>query len=72
MQTYHEFTEPVTASFTPKALTKSNSQQYADYQWHLRRIAAIEDTMFTLGLIEEIAESRGGQKSADESRVTQT
>jgi len=58
MQAYFEFTGPVVASITPEGANECQlAQQYADFQWRIQRIAAIEDTMFTLGFIEEIAEN---------------
>jgi len=58
MQAYFEFTGPLAAGFNPEGVNECQlAQQYADYQWRIQRIAAIEDTMFTLGLIEEVAEN---------------
>src|SRR3954447_8766104 len=58
MDAYQAFTAPITADFNAVGANEMQlAQQYADYQWRLNRIAAIEDTMFTLGFIEEVAEN---------------
>jgi hypothetical protein len=58
MAAYQRFTTSQAAAFSPIGEIEINlAQQYADFQWRINRCAAIEDTMFTLGFIEEVAEN---------------
>jgi len=58
MQAFLEFTAPLVAAFeAANEIERQLAQQYAQYQWRINRIAAVEDTMFSLGFIEEIAEN---------------
>jgi len=58
MEAYNNFTAGIVASFAViGALEHQLAQSYATFQWRINRAAAIEETMFTLGLMEEVAEN---------------
>jgi hypothetical protein len=55
---FNTFTKGIVESFTPVAATEIQlAQSYAGYQWRINRLAAVETTMFTLGLMEDNAEN---------------
>jgi len=55
---FKAFSTELVATFAPAdAHERQLAQSYASYQWRINRAAAIEDNMFTLGLMEEIAEN---------------
>ncbi len=50
--------EQIVASFEPyDARERQLAHSYATFQWRINRAAAIEDTMFTLGVMEQVAEN---------------
>jgi hypothetical protein len=53
---HHAFLKGIVESFSPADANETQlAQSYAEYQWRLNRIAAIETTMFTLGIMEDNA-----------------
>ncbi len=55
---FNQLAAEIVASFEPyDAKERQLAQSYATFQWRINRAAAIEDTMFTLGLMEEVAEN---------------
>jgi hypothetical protein len=58
MEAYNNFTAGIVASLAViGALEHQLAQSYATFQWRINRAAAIEETMYTLGLMEEVAEN---------------
>ena len=52
------FAKSIVESFSPENANEIQlAQSYAEYQWRLNRIAAIETTLFTLGIMEDNAEN---------------
>ena len=55
MQAFHQFTTEIIDSFKPgDPAERQLAQSYAGFQWRINRAAAIEDNLFTLGIMEEI------------------
>ena len=53
MEAFLEFTNPIVAGFNPVGANEIQlAQQYAGFQWRIQRISAIEDTLFSIGLVE--------------------
>jgi hypothetical protein len=58
MEAYNNFTSKIVASLDVEGdLELQLGQSYATFQWRINRVAAIEETMFTLGIMEEVAEN---------------
>lgn len=58
MQAFDAFVREMVLSLAPETfIERQLAQSYAGYQWRINRSAAIEESMFTLGNIEEIAEN---------------
>ena len=58
MKLFNQFSEGITAEFNPATLNEQQlAQSYASFQWRINRCAAIEENMFTLGLMAEVAEN---------------
>lgn len=58
MQAYDTFIRRMTESFTPETiLERQLAQSYATFQWRINRAAAVEESLFTLGNMEQIAEN---------------
>ena len=58
MEAFQQFSAGIVASLAPETpVERQLAQSYASYQWRINRAAAIEDTMFTLGIMEETAEN---------------
>src|SRR3984885_870163 len=58
MEAYNKFTMEIAATFEPANANEIQlAMSYANIQWRINRAAAIEDTMFTLGIMEEVAEN---------------
>ena len=58
MEAYNKFTMEIATTFEPAdAAERQLAFSYANIQWRINRAAAIEDTMFTLGIMEEVAEN---------------
>jgi hypothetical protein len=58
MEAFNNFTAAIVASLQAVgALETQLAQSYAGFQWRINRAAALEETMFTLGIMEEIAEN---------------
>src|SRR5947209_3676522 len=58
MEAYLTFTRSFAAALeAANEIERQLAQSYADFQWRIHRCAAIEETMFTLGVIEEVAEN---------------
>ena len=54
----HTFIAQIVAAFQPAGAHESQlAHSYASLQWRLNRAAAVEDGLFTLGLMEEVAEN---------------
>jgi hypothetical protein len=58
MEAYNKFIQAIVATLE---VADAHQQQlavvYANLQWRINRAAGIEDTMFTLGIMEEVAEN---------------
>ena len=55
---YKAFSQGIVDSFAPKDPREAQlAQLYAGFQWRLNRAAAVEDTLFTVGIMEEVAEN---------------
>ena len=53
LEAYHAFTGAITASFNPEGANECQlANSYATYQWLINRAAAIEDNMFSVGVME--------------------
>ena len=64
IEAYNKFTADIIATFeTANPLEAQLAHSYASYQWRINRAAAIENNMFTLGLMEEMAENFGIENS---------
>ena len=58
MEAYNKFTMEIATTFEPfDANERQLAMSYANIQWRINRAATIEDTMFTLGIMEEVAEN---------------
>jgi len=58
MASFQSFTAAIVASFSPAdAHEHQLAHSYASFQWRLNRITAIEDSLLTLGIMEEVAEN---------------
>ena len=58
MKLFQQFSDGIVTSLRPADAVESQlAQSYAGFQWRINRAAAIEDNMFTLGLMEEVAEN---------------
>ena len=58
MEAFTTFVRSLVDSLEPAgALERQLAQSYATFQWRINRAAAIEDTLFTFGNIDEVAES---------------
>ena len=58
MDAFHTFVQSLADDLQPVgALERQLAQSYATFQWRINRAAALEDTMFTLAGMEEIAEA---------------
>lgn len=58
MQAYDIFIREMVQAFAPETIVERQlAQSYATYQWRINRSAAIEETTFTLGNMEQIAEN---------------
>jgi hypothetical protein len=58
MEAFNNMTAAIVASLQAVgALECQLAQSYAGFQWRINRAAALEETMFTLGIMEEIAEN---------------
>jgi hypothetical protein len=55
---FNSFTKGLVESFDLEGANEIQlAQSYAGYQWRINRIGAIEENIFTLGLMEENAEN---------------
>jgi hypothetical protein len=58
MEVYDKFTNQIAESFdTTNAIERQLAFCYASYLWRINRAGAIEQNMFTLGNMEEVAEN---------------
>ena len=58
MDAFTTFIQSLVDSLEPVgALERQLAQSYAVFQWRINRAAALEDTLFTFGNMEEVAES---------------
>jgi hypothetical protein len=58
MEVYNKFTNEIAGSFdTTNPVERQLAFCYASYLWRINRAAAIEQNMFTLGNMEEVAEN---------------
>lgn len=58
MHAYDTFIRQMTESFAPGSILEHQlAQSYATFQWRINRAAAIEESLFTLGNMEQIAEN---------------
>ena len=54
MEAFNQFTSGIVASLEPaNHLERQLAHSYASFQWRINRAAAIEDNLFTVGLIQE-------------------
>src|SRR6202050_2900049 len=65
MEAYNKFIAAIVATLE---VADAHQQQlavvYANLQWRINRAAGIEDTMFTLGIMEEVAENLNIENAA--------
>ena len=58
MSAFETFIQAMTDAFAPETIVERQlAQSYATFQWRINRAAAIEENLFTLGNMEEIAEN---------------
>ena len=58
MSAFGAFIQAMTDSFMPETIIERQlAQSYATFQWRINRAAAIEENLFSLGNMEEIAEN---------------
>jgi hypothetical protein len=58
MEAFNQFILGLVATLEPaNVMEQQLAQSYANYQWRINRAAAIEENMFALGIMEEVAEN---------------
>ena len=58
MEAFKLFATEIVDTLKPEnAVERQLAQSYASFQWRINRAAAIENTMFSLGIMEEVAEN---------------
>jgi len=68
---FRTFTVEIVASFDPAdARERQLAHSYACFQWRINRAAAIEENMFALGHMEEVAENLNIENAAVHNAVT--
>jgi len=71
LQAFQSFVAALAQSFDPKGAHEVQlAQSYAGFQWRINRAAAVEDSLFTLGLMEEVAENLNLQNAAVHNAAT--
>jgi len=55
---FKAFSQAIVDDFAPKGPRETQlAQSYAGFQWRINRASAVEDTLYTVGVMEEIAEN---------------
>jgi hypothetical protein len=58
IEAYKAFTAAIVSSFSPQDANESQlAQSYASFQWRINRAASVEDTLYTVGIMEGLADN---------------